>query len=442
MADNNKVVIIGANGTMGAGAGCVFAGAGYNVTMLARSARQGAEGLVDAQNDARAEAIARANLARYVRRRPRARGRRGRDRFRVAGRGPAAEEGILRAGRQAAGVPDSIVATGSSGLSIAEMARGRSESFRRNFLGIHLFNPPHVIVGTEVIPGPETDPAVVKNVVAMLTNRLGRKVIVTQDHARVRRQSRRLQGPQRDCAARRRARRRVHRLSDRAAYRARDAAAGHRRSGRLGRAQGDRRQRVRQHQGRGARLLRAAGVHEARRSRKDASATRRRSTAASTGARARTFSVLDPKTGGYDTLQKPAPIEFVEKMKQLHRVGRYAEAFEGVRRGHRRRRRPVPARRPRLRQLRARTASARWRRAPPTSTRSCGSASTGRRRRAIVDLIGAKKTVAMLEKLKLPVPQVVEQAASRDAKMFAGGVLEYGRTLRRMNRSSDYVRIE
>ena len=58
MADNNKVVIIGANGTMGAGAGCVFAGAGYNVTMLARSAGKAAEGLTDAQNDARAEAIA------------------------------------------------------------------------------------------------------------------------------------------------------------------------------------------------------------------------------------------------------------------------------------------------------------------------------------------------------------------------------------------------
>jgi 3-hydroxyacyl-CoA dehydrogenase len=47
---------------------------------------------------------------------------------------------------------------------------------------------------------------------------------------------------------------------------------------------------------------------------------------------------------------------------------------------------------------------------------------------AIVDLLGAKNTVAMLEKLKLKVPATVEQAASRDAKMFSGGVLEYGRT--------------
>ncbi len=47
---------------------------------------------------------------------------------------------------------------------------------------------------------------------------------------------------------------------------------------------------------------------------------------------------------------------------------------------------------------------------------------------AIVDLLGAKNTVAMLEKLKLPVPATVEQAASGNAKMFSGGVLKYGRT--------------
>ena len=180
MADNNKVVIIGANGTMGAGAGCVFAGAGYNVTMLARSAGKAAEGLTDAQNDARAEAIAeRISLGAYDA-----------DLVRAVGEAAIIFESLaedLPLKKQFFELidqsrrPDAIVATGSSGLSIAEMARGRSESFRRNFLGVHLFNPPHVIVGTEVIPGPDTDPAVVKNVVAMLTKRLGRKVIVTRD---------------------------------------------------------------------------------------------------------------------------------------------------------------------------------------------------------------------------------------------------------------------
>ena len=180
MADNNKVVIIGANGTMGAGAGTVFAGAGYSVTMLARVAGQS-----ERRTDRRAERCARrsdrrAHLGRRVRQRPRACGGEAAIIFEsLAEDLPLKKQffELIDQNRR----PESIIATGSSGLSIAEMARGRSDSFRRNFLGMHLFNPPHVIVGTEVIPDPDTDPAVVKNVVAMLTKRLGRKVIVTKD---------------------------------------------------------------------------------------------------------------------------------------------------------------------------------------------------------------------------------------------------------------------
>ncbi len=180
MADNNKVVIIGANGTMGAGAGCVLAGAGYSVTLLARRSDKAAQGLADAQNDARAEAIAeRISLGAYDT-----------DLVRAVGEAAIVFESLaedLPLKRQFFELidksrrPDSIVASGSSGLSVTEMARGRSDSFRRNFLGVHLFNPPQVIVGTEIIPGVDTDPAVVKDVVAMLTKRLGRKVIVSKD---------------------------------------------------------------------------------------------------------------------------------------------------------------------------------------------------------------------------------------------------------------------
>ncbi|HSZ23499.1 MAG TPA: 3-hydroxyacyl-CoA dehydrogenase NAD-binding domain-containing protein, partial [Candidatus Sulfotelmatobacter sp.] len=168
MADNNKVVIIGANGTMGAGAGTVFAGAGYSVTMLARSPGKAKEGLTDAQNDARAEAIAeRISLGAYDSDLARAVGEAAIVFESLAEDLPLKKEFFELIDQNR--LPEAIIATGSSGLSIAEMARGRSDSFRRNFLGVHLFNPPHVIVGTEVIPGPDTDPAVVKNVVAMLT---------------------------------------------------------------------------------------------------------------------------------------------------------------------------------------------------------------------------------------------------------------------------------
>src|SRR2546426_6658355 len=170
-----KVVVLGANGTMGSGAAGVFASAGYHVTMLAREREKAAAGLQDAQAAARAEAIAeRLSVGSY-------------------------EEELKSSVSEALIIfeslaedlelkrqffekidkfrkPDSLVATVSSGLSIAEMARGRSESFRRNFLGIHLYNPPHVIVGTEVIAGPDTDSKVLTRTIELLKNRLGRKV--------------------------------------------------------------------------------------------------------------------------------------------------------------------------------------------------------------------------------------------------------------------------
>jgi len=61
------------------------------------------------------------------------------------------------------------------------MAEGRSDSFRANLLGIHLFNPPNIITGCEVIPHRETAPAVVEFVERLLERRLGRKVVRTAD---------------------------------------------------------------------------------------------------------------------------------------------------------------------------------------------------------------------------------------------------------------------
>ncbi len=425
MADNNKVVIIGANGTMGAGAGCVFAGAGYNVTMLARSASKAAEGLADAQNDARAEAIAeRISLGAYDADLGRSVGEAGFVFESLAEDLPLKKQffELIDKSRR----PDAIIATGSSGLSIAEMARGRSESFRRNFLGVHLFNPPHVIVGTEVIPGPDTDPAIVKSVVAMLTKRLGRKVIVTKDMPA-------FVG---------------NRVGFKVLNETAQLAAEH------GVAYID--YLIGPHTGRAMAPLATVDlvgwdVHKAivdnvhancKDEAHDSFAMPAYMNAAlangcmgdktpETGGFYRRAGkdvfVLDPKTGRHEKLQKPAPIEFVEKMKQAHRVGRYADALKVLaeakgsdadlcRRvvlGY------VSYALNRVGEVAACAADVdtimsygfNW--APPT---------------AIVDLLGAKNTVAMLQKLKLTVPKTVEQAASRDAKMFSGGILDYGRT--------------
>jgi len=176
----NKVVVLGANGAMGAGSAQVFAAGGCDVVLLARSADKAREGLVGAQNMAKSERIGdRFSLGSYDGDLEKA----------VAGADLIFEalaedlalkksffERVDRSRRKG-----SVVATVSSGLSIAEMARGRSDDFRRHFLGIHLFNPPNVIVGTEVIPHAETDPALVSDIVSQLQSRFGREAILTDD---------------------------------------------------------------------------------------------------------------------------------------------------------------------------------------------------------------------------------------------------------------------
>src|SRR5439155_4880413 len=77
--------------------------------------------------------------------------------------------------------PDSIIATVSSGLSIAGMCAGRSESFRMHFLGIHFFNPPNVIVGCELIPHAGTELQVTRDMTELLQKKLGRELVRTSD---------------------------------------------------------------------------------------------------------------------------------------------------------------------------------------------------------------------------------------------------------------------
>jgi 3-hydroxyacyl-CoA dehydrogenase len=76
---------------------------------------------------------------------------------------------------------DSIISTVTSGLSINALAEGRSESFKRHFLGLHLFNPPNVIVGTELIAGKATDPKLVDFLEQFCTKKLGRVMVRTFD---------------------------------------------------------------------------------------------------------------------------------------------------------------------------------------------------------------------------------------------------------------------
>ena len=57
-----------------------------------------------------------------------------------------------------------IVSSNTSGIPIAVLAEGRSDGFRRHWLGTHFFNPPRYLRLLEIIPTPETDPLVVERV--------------------------------------------------------------------------------------------------------------------------------------------------------------------------------------------------------------------------------------------------------------------------------------
>ena len=77
--------------------------------------------------------------------------------------------------------PDAIVTSNTSGIPIASIAEGRSADFRRHWLGTHFFNPPRYLRLLEVIPTPDTDPAVVDAMVRFGDRMLGKGVVVAKD---------------------------------------------------------------------------------------------------------------------------------------------------------------------------------------------------------------------------------------------------------------------
>ena len=70
--------------------------------------------------------------------------------------------------------PGSIVSSNTSGLSVEAMAEGRSEDFKKHFLGVHFFNPPRYLKLLEVIPTQHTRRDVVEFVKSFAADRLGK----------------------------------------------------------------------------------------------------------------------------------------------------------------------------------------------------------------------------------------------------------------------------
>ncbi len=77
--------------------------------------------------------------------------------------------------------PDAIFASNTSGLSIGALDEGLPESMRDRFCGIHFFNPPRYMALVELIATGRTEPAMLDDLEAWLTTRLGKSIVRAKD---------------------------------------------------------------------------------------------------------------------------------------------------------------------------------------------------------------------------------------------------------------------
>lgn len=154
----SKVAVIG-SGLMGAGIATLFVDAGHDVVVHDTDAAR-AEA-VAADIGARHEAI----LEDAVR---------GAD---VVFEAVAEDEGIKRTlyARIGAVSPGAIVASNTSSIAPSVLADAVADP--RRFAIAHFFNPPGTVPLVEVVPGPDTDPAVLEILAGMLTD-AGRTPVV------------------------------------------------------------------------------------------------------------------------------------------------------------------------------------------------------------------------------------------------------------------------
>ena len=77
--------------------------------------------------------------------------------------------------------PHAIVASNTSGLSLAALDEAMPEALRTRFCGIHFFNPPRYMHLVELIAAPATDPALLDALETFVTTTLGKGVIRAHD---------------------------------------------------------------------------------------------------------------------------------------------------------------------------------------------------------------------------------------------------------------------
>ena len=77
--------------------------------------------------------------------------------------------------------PGSVISSNTSGIPIHLMTTGRSEDFRRHFLGTHFFNPPRYLRLLEIIPTHDTDPSLIRFMLDFGERYLGKQTVLCKD---------------------------------------------------------------------------------------------------------------------------------------------------------------------------------------------------------------------------------------------------------------------
>ena len=184
-----RVAVLGA-GTMGAAIAAHCANAGLQVDLLDIAPKDGEDknSVVDAGYDRMVKARPPALMAKEVARRIRT-GNFDDDLERVAEADWVLEAILERlepkrdlAERvEALAKEDAIISSNTSGIPLHQIAEGRSESFRRRFLGTHFFNPPRYLKLLEIIPTEDTDEEIVERVRDFGERVLGKGGVIAKD---------------------------------------------------------------------------------------------------------------------------------------------------------------------------------------------------------------------------------------------------------------------
>lgn len=77
--------------------------------------------------------------------------------------------------------PTCIVTTNTSGIPIVDISAKFGPALKKHFLGTHFFNPPRYMKLMEIIPGKETDPAVVDFMIKFSEQNMGKGVVICKD---------------------------------------------------------------------------------------------------------------------------------------------------------------------------------------------------------------------------------------------------------------------